>query len=229
MKVLKWFSLFFMSVFVAFAIGMVAGWRLEAYFYPEEGLQELTSQDGEPEQPSVVIQEPSRAQGDFLYPSLDVEQAIAVSDSDERIRADTLYVIIERNMDTDEEVENVSRMPQMYLGMNREQFLASMEDYEAGPPLSELERGFVNLEVQSFSGAKVEVLMNYSYVKPSKSFYIVVYNGLVTVLLEDKETLYLQTGMKVLNLPEDMQQELIHGMYVPDEESLYDFLENYTS
>lgn len=229
MKVLKWFSLFFMSVFIAFGIGMFAGWRLEAYFYPEDGLKDMALQDREQEAPLVVPQEPSGLQGNFLQSSPDVEQVIAVSGSDERMNADTVYVLIERNMDTDEEVENISRIPEMYLGMNREQFLASMEDYEASPPLSELERGFVSLEVQSFSGDRVEVLMNYSYVKPSKSFYVVVYDGLVTVLLEDKETLYLQTGMKVLNLPEDIQQELIQGMYIPDEESLYGFLENYTS
>ncbi len=229
MKVLKWFSLFFMSVIVTFGIGMFAGWRLEAYFYPEKGLKDIALQERESETPLVVLQEPSRSQGDFLHSSQDVEQAITVSGSDERMNADTVYVLIERNMDTDEEVEIINHIPEMYLGMNREQFLACMEDYEASPPLSELERGFVSLEVQRFSGARVEVLMNYSYVKPSKSFYVVVYDGLVTVLLEDKETLYLRTGMKVLNLPEDMQQELIQGMYVPDEESLYDFLENYTS
>ncbi len=221
MKFLKWFSLFFMSVSIAFMAGVLLGFRLETYFYPEDGMKNMFLQAKAQEEPIIVVEEEDM--------HTEAAPAVAVSGSKECIDADTVYITIERNMDTGEEVENVGRLPEMYMGMNREQFLVSMEDYEACPPLSELERGFVSLEVQSFSEAKVEVLMNYSYVKPGKSFYIVVYDGLVTVLLEDKETLYLQTGMKAFDLPESMQQELMHGMFMPDEESLYDFLENYTS
>ena len=221
MKFFKWFSLFFMSVCIAFAVGIFLGFRLEAYFYPGEPKNKDAMQTEAEKTPAVLVEEEKF--------TVDANRALAVSSNSERLDADTVYVTIERNMDTGEEVENIGRLPEMYMGMNREQFVQSMEDYEASPPLSELERGFVSLEVQSFAEARVEVLMNYSYVKPGKSFYIVVYDGLVTVLLEDKETIYLQTGMKVPDLPEYMQQELIQGMFVPDEESLYDFLENYTS
>lgn len=220
MKFLKWFSLFFMSMCVTFAIGLFVGFKIESYFYPE-GAKDMVLQAKEPEIIPQINEE--------IWVDMPEEEAVAVLSSDERIDADTTYIIVERNLDTEETVEMSCRAPEMYMGMDREQFLACMEDYEACPPLSELERGFVNLEVQSFSNSKVEVLMNYSYVKPSKSFYVVVYDGYVTVLLEDRETLYLQTGMNVLELPQNVQQELIQGMFVPDEESLYDFLENYTS
>lgn len=220
MKFLKWFSLFFMSVSIAFVLGIFLGFRLEEFFYPQEGRKDIYLQ-AKAQKDAIVIEDvEERSQN----PSV-----VAVSGTSECADADTVYVIIERNMDTDEQIENIGKLPEMYMGMNREQFLACMEDYEASPPLSELERGFVSLEVRSFSHEKVEVLMNYSYVKPGKSFYIVVYDGYVTVLLEDRETIYLQTGMKALELPENMQQELMQGMYIPDEENLYDFLENYTS
>lgn len=49
-------------------------------------------------------------------------------------------------------MESVGKVPQAYLGMNREEFVAAMERYEASPPLSELERGFTGLEVLSFPG-----------------------------------------------------------------------------
>lgn len=221
MKFLKWFSLFFMCVSVAFVAGVLLGFRLEAYFYPGESMKNKYLQVKAQEDP-IIIEEKYEEH-------VKTSQAVAVSNTSECIDANTVYITIERNMDTDEKIEHVGRLPEMYMGMNREQFVACMEDYEASPPLSELERGFVNLEVKSFSGEKVEVLMNYSYVKPGKCFYIVVYDGLVAVLLEDKETLYLQTGMKVLDLPESIQQNLIQGLFIPDEESLFDFLENYTS
>lgn len=217
MKFLKWFSLFFMSVFIAFVAGILIGLRLETYVYPKGVEQNMAVGDNE----SVILSEAAQPK--------ETAQVVATSGNEVKISGDTVYVVIERNMDTGEEVETISRFSDEYLGMGREQFIASMEDYEANPPVTELERGFVSLEVQSFSGTRVEVLMNYSYVKPGKSFYIVVYDGLLTVLLEDGETVYLNTGIRVPDLPESVQMEIIQGMFVEDEESLYDFLENYTS
>ena len=57
-------------------------------------------------------------------------------------------------------VETTQRLPDKYVGMNREEFLQAMDLYEAFPPLSEMERGFVNLEVLSFSRERVVVQMN---------------------------------------------------------------------
>lgn len=222
MKFLKWFSLFFMSVSIAFVGGLLLGFRLESYFYPQEDMKNKYMQVKAQKEPVIIVEE--QEERTPVTPEM-----VEVSGTGERIDADTTYILVERNMDTDEKIENVGKLPEMYLGMNREQFVASMADYEASPPLSELERGFVSLEVQRFSQEEVKVLMNYSYVKPGKCFYVVVYNDLVTVLLEDRKTVYLQTGMRALDLPESMQQELLQGMFIPDEESLYDFLENYTS
>ena len=60
-----------------------------------------------------------------------------------------------------------------------------MELYAAHPPLSEIERGFVGLEVLSFSREKVMVRMDYRYVQPSASFYLAVSDNEVVVYLED--------------------------------------------
>ncbi len=147
----------------------------------------------------------------------------------ETINADTEYILRERDLLNGSEVETSEDMPDMYIGMNREQFLAAMENYEAAPPLSEKERGFVNLEVLSFAPSRVVVQMNYRYVQPSESFYIVAINDLLVVYLEDRETVYQYTNIHLSQLPERLQQEIIQVMHISDEESLYDFLENYTS
>lgn len=223
MKFLKWFSLFFMSMCITMLVGIGIGFQLKGYFYPgneadKQGIYLQTEDSGD----SMVF-----IQNDVVQE--EEPQVLAVSSSEERVDADTIYILYERDLLTGDEVETSLRLPQMYLGMNREQFVMSMEDYEANPPLSELERGFVNLEVLSFSPAKVEVRMNYNYVKPSSSFFVVVYDGKVVVLLEDRETVYLQTQIEVLDLPQGIQQDIIQGLFVPNEESLYGFLENYTS
>lgn len=222
MKFLKWFSLFFVSMGITLIIGIAIGFRLEKYFYPKEDKSEYLEAplEQKAEESFVVLSEKEE------HPDL---QIVAVSGQEERIHASTEYVCIEHDMLTGEEVLVRTKLPQKYAGLNREQFIESMKEYEINPPLGERERGLVSVEVRRFSTEEVEVLMNYKYVRPSESFYIIVYDGKVRVLLDDKQTVYLETGIRVLDLPNDLQQEIVQGMFVPGEEELYDFLENYTS
>ncbi|MCM1120752.1 MAG: hypothetical protein NC543_15475 [bacterium] len=147
----------------------------------------------------------------------------------ETLHSDTEYVLREKDLLSGSEVETSGEMPDMFIGMNREQFLTAMENYAAAPPLSEKERGFVSLDVLSFAPSRVVVQMNYRYVQPSKSFYVMAVNDLIVVYKEDKETVYQYTNIRLSELPERLQQEIIGVMYIADEESLYDFLESYTS
>ncbi len=152
-----------------------------------------------------------------------------VSSLTQKLNAGTSYVLEETDIRNDTVVETSWKLPAKYIGMNREQFLEAMELYEASPPLDELQRGFVSLEVLSFSPQKVVVQMNYDYIQPGNSFYLMVEDNLVVVYLEDKTTVYMDTDISLKDLPEDLQQEIIQVMYLPDEESLYNFLENYSS
>lgn len=157
------------------------------------------------------------------------ESADAVISIPETLNADTEYILREKDLLNGSEVETSEEIPDMYIGMNREQFLTAMENYAAAPPLSEKERGFVSLDVLSFAPSRVVVQMNYRYVQPSKSFYVMAINDLIVVYKEDRQTVYQYTNIRLSQLPERLQQEIIGVMYIADEESLYDFLENYTS
>lgn len=157
------------------------------------------------------------------------ESADAVISIPETLNADTEYILREKDLLNGSEVETSEEIPAMYIGMNREQFLTAMQNYAAAPPLSEKERGFVSLDVLSFAPSRVVVQMNYRYVQPSKSFYVMAINDLIVVYKEDRQTVYQYTNIRLSQLPERLQQEIIGVMYVADEESLYDFLENYTS
>lgn len=152
-----------------------------------------------------------------------------VSSSMETLCVDTQYVLEETDILNGTVVETVWRLPDKYVGLNREQFLEAMDAYEAFPPLSEIERGFVDLEVLSFSRERVVVQMNYQYVQPSTSFYLAVRDNEVVVYLEDRETIYINTGIELDSLPEEIQEEIIQMIWIEDEESLYDFLEAYSS
>lgn len=218
MKFLKWFGLFFVSMVITLVMGIFIGLRLEKFFYPNQ------SKEGYKE---VPVKERDIVLNEHLDES--VSEVVAVSGTEERINADTAYICIERDMLSGEEIPVCIQMPQMYLGMTRERFLESMKEYENTPPLEERERGLVSVEVRRFSAKEVEVLMNYKYVQPSESFYLIVFDDKIRVLLDDRETVYLETGIYAFDLPAELQQEVMKGMFVPDEETLYDFLESYTS
>lgn len=222
MKFLKWFSLFFVFFGIGLFIGLGIGLRMYEFFYPGKEKEETPIvQNDEWERNIGFVEEMEKVKtGELTVP---------VSRATECINADTVYLCIEHDMYTGDEVIIASQAPQLYMGMDREQYLECMDEYEKNPPLSEKERGFVSLEVLRFSAEEVEVLMNYEYVKPSESFYLVIYDSKLVVLLDDKETVYMQTGINVYDLPEELHQQIIQGLFVPDEQTLYDFLESYTS
>ena len=132
-------------------------------------------------------------------------------------------------MDTGNIRKNLTKIPEKYIGLTREQFLLHLDDFEANPPLTELERGFVSLELIAFSPIQVEIQMNYQEVKPSGIFYIMVYDHKLLVMLEDKKTVFLATEIPITELPAEVQQDVMRGLFIPNELELYDFLENYTS
>ena len=160
---------------------------------------------------------------------LDQDSVREVATSYETLCVDTAYVLEETDILHHTVVETTQRLPDKYVGMNREEFLQAMDLYEAFQPLSEMERGFVNLEVLSFSRERVVVQMNYKYVQPSESFYLAVYDNEVIVYLEDRKTVYIETEIELDSLPEQIQHNIIQMMWIENEEKLYSFLENYSS
>ena len=139
------------------------------------------------------------------------------------------YVLKETDILRNTSVETSWQIPHKYIGMTRERFLETMDLYAEHPPLSELERGFVGLEVLSFSREKVVVRMDYRYLQPSDGFYLAVRDNEVVVYLEDRSTIYINTGIALDSLPEKIQMQVMDMLSIPDEETLYDFLETYSS
>ena len=240
MRLLKSISLFVLYPLCMLGLGFYAGVEASHFFYPEgqdkkqeslfEGLPVVTPE------PEEAIQEPVPVPDDRLDYGVVMDEETAGDEdaeevlfSAETLCVDTEYVLEETDVLYHTVVETVWRLPDKYVGMNREQFLQAMDVYEAFPPLSELERGFVGLEVLSFSRERVVVQMNYKYVQPSSSFYLAAYDNKVIVYLEDKKTVYIETGILLDSLPGAIQQSIMEMMWIENEEKLYNFLENYSS
>lgn len=229
MKVLKGIGLFFVYPAMTMFFGFWCGVRSTHFFYPgdnvneqqytvEEFMRAEKSQGGEKREAAVEDE-----------PDISDNTVRQVSAQKEVLAADTEYVMLETDIIRGSEVETSWKLPAQYIGMDMEQFIAALENYSSFPPLSEMERGFVNAEVVSFSRERVVVRMNYQYIQPGDGFYLAVDNNEVVVYLEDKETVYINTGILLETLPEEIQLEIIQMMYMEEEGNLYNFLETYSS
>lgn len=228
MKFVKGIGLFFVYPVFMLVLGFYAGVQFtnnfeRLYYQPEENTGSSGAEEMQNQFPDKSV-EP-------LGNGLDYEDSLYLeaASASETLNVETKYVLEERDIYRDTVVETTWRLPDKYVGMNREQFLVAMKEYEAFPPLSEMQRGFVSLEVLSFSREKVVIQMNYRVVLPSSSFYLAVYDNEVVVLLDDRETVYIETDIRLEKLPEDMQEQIINMMWIEDEAELYDFLEAHSS
>ena len=229
MKFVKGISLFFIYPVIMLGIGFFCGVWAVQFFYP--GMVQQNEEDKPRAYGQQVYQQAEYSDIQRINDESVSEEALVqhVASVEETLNADTEYVVQERDLLRETVVETAWQIPGKYIGMDRELFLASMEEYSLNPPLSEKERGFVGLEVLAFSPERVVVQMNYEYVQPSESFYLVVQDNEVVVLLEDKQTVFINTGIRLDELPELVQMKIIQMYHIENEEALYNFLENYSS
>lgn len=166
----------------------------------------------------------------YFYPGKQpevIEQA-AVEEK-QVLTSDTQYVIIEADLHDGSSVETTWNIPEQYIGMDRDKFVEAMESYEQNPPLTELNKGFVSVEVKSFSTKKVVIRKNYFFSEEKQHFYLTVRDNLIVVMCEDLKTVYMNTTILLNTLPERIQAEIMVNKYIESEKELYDFLETYSS
>lgn len=233
MKFVKSISLFFICPILLFSLGFFVGVSYTRFFDLRNGYQRMY---GERKSPIEEVEASESKEIDLADadPSGENTESVdplyeEVSFKPETLCVETQYVLEEKDILGNTTLETTKKLPQKYIGMNREQFLEAMNVYESFPPLSEQERGFVGLEVISFSRDRVVVQMNYKYVKSDGNFYLMVYDNEVLVYLEDKETVYIETGIRLDTLPEELRYDIINGLFIENQEDLYDFLETYSS
>ncbi len=241
----KSISLFFILAILVFLLGFLSGIQLmtgwkhfaENRIHLTEGIKggvELPVREDKAEA-GQITKDPAQTE-EVMNPERETSQRepfsgfLDVSSLSGVLGADTEYVVKEKDILRGTEVETTLRLPDKYVGMDRERFIKAMDTYAASPPLSELERGFAGLEVLSFSREKVVIEMDYRYVQPGESFYLALIDHQVVVYLEDQSTIYINTGISANMLSEELREQMSMEMiYVEDERKLYDFLESYSS
>ena len=205
MKILKSIGLYFVYPFLTFLLGIFTHMGYVNYFYPNKynKLQE-----------SYFLEESS----------------YEVSELSEKITTcDTKYIIVEHNLSDQTECIIEDKIPDKYLGMTRENLEEALFDYQQNPTLEDIERGFTNIQLETFSSDEVRISKVYNPVENETGYYLMVLDGKIVVMEEDKETIYLTTDIYVEALSDSLKKELILGKFIYDIDELYGFLESYTS
>lgn len=66
-------------------------------------------------------------------------------------------------------------------------------------------------------------------VNKEDGYYVKIQDGYVVIYYPDKKTVFEYTTIPYKSLPQDVQEQINAGMYLPNVKQVYGFLENYSS
>lgn len=233
MKFVKRIGLFLSLAGLMFGAGSYLTLKAEQFFYPnryESGrhdLNESVEEANDKYESESGGNEADISARDHVNKSEQVIEAIV--EDDPVITADTVYLVEEVNLTDGTVTEKEEPLPVKYVGLNRESLIKELDSYENSPALRDLQRGFESMELTVFSKDRIVVCKYYKSEEEGQGYYLMVTDHFVVVYREDKKTIYLITEILLENLDENLQEEIIKGKYMEDEQSLFNFLESYSS
>ncbi len=126
-------------------------------------------------------------------------------------------------------MEEEAVSPDKFMGLSREKLVQEIDEYNRNPSLSDLELGFLHMELISFSSGKVVVRKSFEPEQEEKGFFLLNENHYVVVYDHQLSQVYMSTDILVEELPENLQNEILNMKFIEDEGELYNFLESYSS
>lgn len=123
--------------------------------------------------------------------------------------------------------EQVDSIPAL-LGCDKQGVLDYLKDYMEHLSIEEKEQGLTSYDLISYR--ENTICLRKTYHEPEYKGYIAQsFNGTIVILKGDGKTVFEYTQIPINNLPEDLQEQVIAGYPLENEEDLYNFLENYSS
>lgn len=247
MKVFKRISLFVFTAGVMFGAGSYATLKAEQFFYPNkyendndkvitDSLEKIFEGENGSDEPDNsgnvnLIGEDDEEKAVGEVNEIDDEERVIEAAVEEIpvITADTVYLVGEINLSDGSIDEKEEEVPTKYIGLDRISLLGELEEYNKNPPLAELKQGFTNIELTAFSKERVVICKYYQPEPEEEGFYLMVADHYVIVYKEDKQSIYMNTDILLEGLDSKLQDEIIKGKYVENEQELYNFLESYSS
>ena len=209
MKFVKRISLFFIYPLSMFSVGFISNMAIMEYFYPSDIDKYI--------QPEIVAEEV-------------IKEPLPVSVTEEPIvTANTKYILQEYNLPDEQLMEVEEKAPDKYIGLSRDKLVEEISYYNQNPSLPDLEKGFNNMELISFSSGRIVVRKSYELKEETKGFFLLNENHYVVVYDQNLSQVYMNTNILVESLSEKLQEEIINMKYVENEGELFNFLESYSS
>lgn len=228
MKFIKRISLFFIAAGMMFSAGSYATLKAEQFFYPNRYARQNETKNIFDDMASKTSV--SDASEISKTPADQKERIIeAVMEEVPVITADTIYLVEKVNLSDGSIEETEEQIPVKYLGLDRPSLIEELEAYDKNPALTDLKLGFETVELAAFSKERVVICKYYRPVAEKKGFYLMVADHYVIVYEEDKKTIHTNTDILLENLSEELQEQIMQGKYMEDEQELYNFLESYSS
>lgn len=123
--------------------------------------------------------------------------------------------------------EEVDSIPAL-LGCDKQGVLDYLDDYMEHLSYEEKEKGLTSFDLISYRENTI-CLRKTFHVPQYKGYIAQSFNGTIVILNGDGKTVFEYTQIPISNLPEDLQEQVLVGYPLENEEDLYSFLENYSS
>ena len=120
-------------------------------------------------------------------------------------------------------------IPRQYLGMTRDELEAELAVYAKSPSLEDVAQGLVSVVLESFSGERITIRKTYHLEPEEECYLLTVEDHRIVVYYKNLETLFCHTDIRLEQLPEEVQEEILRVKKLQTEEELYGFLESYSS
>lgn len=141
----------------------------------------------------------------------------------------TSYILETYMLNDNTMKEETLQMPIKFLGYKRKDLISYLNEYMESLSEDEKEEGLVSFELVSFSNDVIVLRKTFHMKEPEYLFYLEVERGNITVYQISDNQVYAYTDIKMVDLPEDIQLEIIDGKYIENIGELYEFLETYSS
>ncbi len=195
---------------VVFCLGM---W-FASYLNVKDNLNPPSEPDKIEQTSEIASEEPLHSVEAAVIPTVDM---------------DTEYIIVKENLITGEVTSVNEDLPAQFVGMNREEIEDYLAVYALSPVLDDREDGLINAMVESYSAEQLIVKKVYEPLYLEECFYLRAEENYVVVYYGDNLTVYMYTGIRMDTLPENTREEIENCKKIDSYESLYSFLESYTS
>lgn len=155
------------------------------------------------------------------------EEVAPATNTKQTLDCDTKMRIVIRDLYDNSQQEQVDKIPTSFIGKDRKQIEKFIETYNLSPSLSDMEAGFIEEKLISYSIDEICIEKNIQ----SKSFfgYFGCQNGKVVIYDNQKNKIILYTDIKLSDLPEDLQKEVQAGQCIRNQEQVFGLLESYSS